>query len=217
MPYCRLISCKVKDLGIIKYYRAYQLQNQAFEDVKLKRDARLFLCEHPSVLTLGRLAEKNNILCEEDQLKEKGIDVLPVDRGGDVTFHGLGQLVVYPIFCLTDFGKDLKLFIFKIEQVVIDLLEYFGIVANRVSGHTGVWVREKKIASLGIGVRNWISYHGVALNVSTDLQFFSLIKPCGLKVKMTSMAEELKCNVEMSEVKKQIVKGFQNIFNMEIL
>ncbi len=210
------ISCTVKDLGLISYQEAYRLQKEKLTQITEELTCEFFLCEHFSVITLGRLSKQENILFSEDEIKSKGIEIQKVDRGGDVTYHAPGQLIVYPIFPLLHFGKDLKKFISNLEQVVIDLLGYFGILASRKEGRTGVWVGLKKIASIGIGVKKWISFHGVGLNVSTDLKDFLLIRPCGLDIEMTSMENELKKQISMQEVKKQIIISFKNIFNLEI-
>ena len=216
IPNCRAILCKVTDLGVVRYHEAYQIQKKALTKATTKASCELFLCEHFSVVTLGRLADEKNILVDQE-IAEKGIEILKIDRGGDVTFHAPGQLVAYPIFPLDNFGKDLKLFIFKLEQVIIDLLGYFGILSSRLKGHTGVWVGHKKIASIGVGVQKWVSFHGLALNVSTRLEDFSIIKPCGLDVEMTSMNNETETQVEMQDVKKQLILSFKNVFNLEIL
>ncbi|MDD3374908.1 MAG: lipoyl(octanoyl) transferase LipB [Candidatus Omnitrophica bacterium] len=217
IQYSRNIICKVTDLGVVRYQQAYQVQKKALTKAIAQASCEIFLCEHCPVITLGRLSNENNILLDPKEVMKKGIEILKVDRGGDVTFHTPGQLVVYPIFCLNYFGKDLKLFIFNLEQVVIDLLGYFGILASRIKGHTGVWVGPKKIASIGIGVQKWVSFHGLALNVTTHLKDFLIIKPCGLSVEMTSMENEAGKQFAMKDIKRQIVLSFKNIFNLEIL
>ena len=139
-----------------------------------------------------------------------------IDRGGDITLHAPGQLVVYPILDLTNFGKDLRSYLRQLEQVAIDLLGDFDIVASRFSGQTGVWTGKKKIESIGIGVRKWISFHGLAVNVNTDLKLFSMIKPCGLDVEMTSMSQMNKKSIDIEEVKERIVASFCDNFNLNI-
>ncbi len=147
-------------------------------------DDVLLLLEHPPVITLGRGARGRNVLDSE------GLPVYRVRRGGDVTFHGPGQLVGYPIIDLKRHGRDVHAYIRKLEQVLISVLASFAVVARRRDGLTGVWVKEAKIASIGIGVRRWITSHGFALNVNPDLAFFRRIVPCGLSgVRMTSMVE----------------------------
>ena len=200
--------CKVLDLGIIDYKKAYVLQKKYVEEVLNGSDQMLIFCEHPIVVTMGRLAKEDNVLFSKDILRERGIEVVSIDRGGDVTLHTEGQLVAYPVFDLSVHGKDLRKYLYKLEQVVIDLLSDFDIVASRLSGKTGVWVDDKKIASIGIGVRKWVSFHGLALNVNTDLKQFSMINPCGLDVSMTSVAQVLGSNIEISKVKKGLIDHF---------
>ncbi|VAX37155.1 Octanoate-[acyl-carrier-protein]-protein-N-octanoyltransferase [hydrothermal vent metagenome] len=201
-----------QDLGLIDYREAYDLQKKCVQDVLADGEQRLFLCEHPAILTLGRMADEAHILVPKSQLKKKGVQILSIDRGGDITLHAPGQLVIYPIFNLNYYEKNLHLFIQKLENVAIDLLKEFDIVADRFLGQTGVWVGEKKIVSIGIGVRRWITFHGLAINVNTDLNLFSLIKPCGLDVIMTSMADIKKYKIDMQEVKDKVVVLFKKYF-----
>ena len=177
-----------KDLGLISYQEAYEIQKSTVEEVIKGAPQTIFLCEHPTVLTMGRMAHKNHLLISEDQMKQEGIPIYWTDRGGDITLHAPGQLVIYPILNLNLGARDLHEYLRKLEEVAIDLLKRFGIVANRFSDKTGVWVDQKKIVSMGIGVRRWVTFHGLALNVNTDLKLFQWIKPCGLDVEMTSMA-----------------------------
>ncbi len=208
------IRCQIIDLGFISYTKAYEMQkNFVCESLHENKNSLLF-CEHPTILTIGRVGDKNNILIPRDELLNMGIDVKHVDRGGDITLHSPGQLVIYPIFNLKDFGKDLHLFLRKLEQVAIDLLRKFDILARRSPGKTGVWVNDKKIVSIGIGVRKWISYHGVSINVNTDLKLFSIIKPCGLDVQMTSFSDVSGNIVNMKEVKENLISCFKENFNL---
>lgn len=200
-------TCEVRDLGLIDYDDAYRIQKESVARVLAGGTQVLFLCEHPAVITLGRLAREANILNGE-AIARQGIRVIPIDRGGDVTLHAPGQLVVYPILNLAQTNRDLRLYMHKLEQVAIALLKSFGIVANRISGKTGVFVGSEKIASLGIGVRRWVTFHGLGINVHTDLKLFELIKPCGLDVRMTSMSRIKGEAVEMGEVKKRLVEYF---------
>jgi len=208
-------TLRIKDLGLIDYQTAYAFQRATVQKVIDGGQATLILCEHPSVFTLGRIATEENFLVPKGTLQAQGATVCRIDRGGEVTFHGPGQLVAYPILNLNYFGKDLKLYMGKLEQVAIDLLRYFDIVANRFSGRTGVFCGGKKIASIGIGVRRWVSFHGMAVNVCTDLGFFSMIKPCGLDVQMTSMKSELKRGVDIKEIKAKFIECFCSNFNLK--
>ncbi len=209
--------CLIKDLGLIEYSTAYHLQQQAVKDVLSNGKNVLFLCEHPPVFTLGRLATEDNILAASNEIQEKGATVVRIDRGGEITFHGPGQLVIYPIFDLNYFGKDLRVFMGKLEQVAIDLLQHFGIVADRIKDRRGVWVGNQKIASIGIGVRKWISFHGMAVNINTDLQFFSMIKPCGLDVEMTSVGKITSQRVDFKEAKEKTAELFCRHFALDLV
>ena len=212
-----ITSCRVKDLGLIDYKRAYILQKECVDELLGGGFQSLLLCEHPVVLTLGRLADEKNNLISEDELIKRGIKVHHIDRGGDITLHAPGQLVVYSVLDLTNFGKDLRRYLHQLEQFAIDLLGDFDIVANRFSGQTGVWIGERKIASIGIGVRKWISFHGLAINVDTDLSLFSMIRPCGLDVEMTSISEVKKKTVHVQEVKERIADHFRENFRLDII
>ncbi len=177
------------DLGLIEYRKAYALQKEAVDEVIAGGPERIFFCEHPAVFTLGRLADERYILTPREELKRRGISVLSIDRGGEVTLHAPGQMVVYPILDLKRRGKDLHEYLRRLEGAVIEFLKSYDVAAARNPGKTGVWVGRKKIASIGVGVKKWISYHGLAVNINTDLGLFSLIKPCGLDVDMTSLAD----------------------------
>jgi len=206
----------IQDLGLIDYQTAYAFQKATVQKVIEGGQATLILCEHAPVFTLGRIATEENFLVQRATLEAQGATVCRINRGGEVTFHGPGQLIAYPILNLNYFSKDLKLYMGKLEQVAVDLLQYFGIVAHRFSGRTGVFCGGRKIATIGIGVRRWVSFHGMAVNVSTDLGFFSMIKPCGLDVQMTSMSKELGRSVELKEVKEKFIEYFCLNFNLEL-
>ncbi|MDP2653857.1 MAG: lipoyl(octanoyl) transferase LipB [Candidatus Omnitrophota bacterium] len=204
----------VMSLGLMPYQETYLAQKKEVEKVLSGAAARLIICEHPAVLTLGRLAREEHILTPREELKRLGVEVFSIDRGGEVTLHCPGQLVVYPILDLKYYGKDLHWYLRQLEQVAIDLLQDFGIVADRFPGRTGVWVDGKKIVSIGVGVRKWVTFHGLALNVSTDLKLFSLIRPCGLDVRMTSLEKVLGKPVDMSLVKERLARAFGRCFRM---
>ena len=192
-------------LGQVPYGEALALQEREVEERRGGGADRLLLLEHPAVITLGRSTKPENILLSVEELAARGIERFEIARGGDVTFHAPGQLVGYPIVDLSQRARaprDVHDFLRTIEQALIDALAAFGLPARRVEGKTGVFMardegeaadtRERKIASIGIGVRRWVSYHGFALNVSLDLAGFSAIVPCGLEgVDMTSLAVEL--------------------------
>ncbi len=152
----------------------------------------LLLVEHPPVVTLGRLSKQKNMISSPDFLASKGVGLFEVERGGDVTFHGPGQLVGYPIFDLKRHRQDLHWFLRSVEEALIRTLSRYGIPGERTTGYTGVWTQGRKIASIGVHARDWVTWHGFALNVTTDLSYFDLIVPCGIDgVEMTSIAKEL--------------------------
>ncbi len=206
-----------EDWGTIDYASAYQRQRQLVEAVISGQPGRLIFCEHPPVLTLGRLFQEGSLLYTKEEIQRRGVSLQTVDRGGDVTLHAPGQLVVYVIVDLNLFDKNLKIYLEKLEQVAVDLLKDFGILAVSIPGKRGVFVKTDKITSIGVGVRKWVTYHGVGINVNTDLSLFSLIKPCGLDVNMTSMAKLLAHPIDMGEVKKKWVEIFSNIFEVQII
>lgn len=208
-------SCVIQDWGLIPYQEALELQKQTVNRVIAGEGPYLILCEHPAVLTMGRMTKQDSLLWALDDIKAVGVDVVPIDRGGDITLHAPGQLVVYPIFDLTDRGRDLKMFLEQLEHVVIDLLREFDILADSVDGQRGVWVAKDKIASIGIGVRKWVTYHGVGLNVNIDLSLFRMIRPCGLDVRMISIQKLKGSPIAMSVVKEKIVNRFYERFNLK--
>ena len=205
---------EVLDLGLIDYEKALSFQEPLAKDVAAGiRQSTLILCEHNPVITLGRQARKENILKAEAELTAAGIKIVNTNRGGDVTLHLPGQLIVYPVFDLRRLGRDIRMFLRNLEEVVILLLEYYGIRAHRQNGLTGAWVSGRKIASIGIAISHWVTNHGLSLNVSCDLNLFSLIKPCGLDIMMTSIAELKELNsLKMGEVKEKVIEKFQQVF-----
>ncbi len=213
----QVTKCSVRDLGLINYAEAYELQKQCVSDFLEGGPQSLLLCEHPSVLTLGRLADEKNVLITREELVKHNVSIYPIDRGGDITLHAPGQLVIYPILNLADFGKDLRRYLHQLEQVTIDLLGGFDIVASRIPGKTGAWIGEKKIASIGIGVRKWVSFHGLAINVNTDLELFSMIRPCGLNVEMISMERIKGKKVDLKEVKQKMTECFRESFQLDLI
>jgi lipoyl(octanoyl) transferase len=181
-------------LGVVPYGESLDLQRRLAEDRLAGRLAQdvLLLLEHPPVVTLGRGTRSTSLPLPVENLERRGIEVFEIERGGDVTFHGPGQLVGYPIFDLKLHRQDLHWFLRRLEDALIGALAALGVEATRNSGYTGVWTGDRKIASIGIHVRQWVTWHGFALNVSTDLSAFDLIVPCGIAgVVMTSVAREL--------------------------
>jgi len=204
---------KLFDLGEIDYLSAWALQKEVLLKVRDREfDAALLICQHHPVITLGRRVVKSHLLVSSDELKLKGIDLLEVDRGGDITYHGPGQLTAYPIFNLADFNRDLHFFLRQLESAVIGCLKVFRSSAESKPGLTGVWCNDQKICSIGIAVRQWISFHGLSLNIkASDLSGFELIKPCGMEIKMTSLETVTKRTVEIDEVKAELARSLREI------
>lgn len=213
------LLCRIINLGIQDYWEVYQYQKelvQAKAGGKHGHDT-LILVEHPPVFTIGKTGSRENLHIPPEQLEERGIAVYEIDRGGDITYHGPGQLVGYPILSLERHGKDLHKLVWKYEEVIIRTLGDFGITGARLEEYPGVWVGEEKIAALGIGVSRWIAYHGFALNVNPNLAHFKMITPCGIHDKnITSLELLLGCPVNMEEVSGHLVRHFGEVFNMEM-
>ncbi len=209
---------EVVGLGRVPYAEALELQRRlASERIeKRRKNDLLLLVEHPPVVTLGRGFHPEHLSTPRAALEAKGIEVHEIERGGDVTFHGPGQLVGYPIFDLTEHRTDLHWFLRQLEQALIVALEQLGIAARRRERYTGVWVQDRKIASIGIHVRQWVTWHGFALNVTTDLSYFDLIVPCGIPgVRMTSVHRELGERAPQNlwaRALDSVVLGFAQVF-----
>jgi lipoyl(octanoyl) transferase len=200
-------------LGRIGYAAATALQEEAARGVKAGEEERLFLLEHDPVITLGRNARSEDVLCGEDALRRRGVAIAPTDRGGKVTYHGPGQLVGYPILNLSPDRRDVARYLRDLEDVLIRTLARFGIAARRADGLTGVWVGEAKIASIGVHLSRWVTTHGFALNVSTDLGPFDLIVPCGLRsVAITSMQQRLGRTIPIETVAGTLIGEFATVF-----
>jgi len=200
------------DLGLIDFKSAWDFQKEIFARVKNNEfNAALIFCRHYPVITLGRGADIRNILVSEKELAAKGINLYEIERGGDVTYHGPGQLVIYPIFNLNFFVKDIHFFLRKLEEIAILTLSEFDIQAQRRFGLTGVWVENKKIASIGIAIRNWITFHGLAINIQhEDLASFSLIRACGMDIMMTSIETIAGRKISFEQVKETLTRSWQN-------
>lgn len=183
------------NLGAMKYSEALELQRQVARDRisgAIPEDV-LLLVEHPPVVTLGRSSKEKNLISSPAFLAAKGVELFEVERGGDVTFHGPGQLVGYPVIDLKRHRQDLHWFLRQVEEALIRTLGRYGIPGERSTGYTGVWTQGRKIASIGVHARDWVTWHGFALNVVTDLSFFDFIIPCGIQdVEMTSIAKEMR-------------------------
>jgi lipoate-protein ligase B len=207
--------CLVWDLGLIEYSEAYQLQkNLQRQRVEGKISDVLLLLEHPPTITIGKSGTLNNVLVSGEQLSQQGISLYFIDRGGDVTYHGPGQLVGYPIVDLRQKEIDLHCYIKNLEEVILRTLNDFSIDGEQIESHPGVWVNEEEIAAIGLSVQKWVSMHGFALNINTDLEHFSFINPCGFSDRRaTSMSKVLGNDVPMGEVTKSLISHFCNIFD----
>lgn len=205
-------------LGRVPYTEALELQRRLARDRIAGTVAQdvLLLVEHPPVVTLGRSSRDKHLLASPDFLAARGVDLFEVERGGDVTFHGPGQLVGYPIMDLKRHKQDLHWYLRKLEESLIGVLRAYGIAAEQNKGLTGVWTGGRKIASIGVHARDWVTWHGFALNVTTDLSYFDLIVPCGISgVVMTSMARELGVEPDASAVRQTVAEVFAASFDLE--
>jgi len=210
-------TCDVRDLGRIGYGEAFALQQELVEERKRGSiPDQLIFVEHPHVITLGRNGRLENLLASEDVLRRAGIEFHPSDRGGDITYHGPGQIVGYPIFDLREWKRDVVAYVRAMEQAIIDALAEFGIEAGRQTGCTGVWVDGKKVAAIGVHVSRWVTSHGFALNQTTDLSYFQYIVPCGLTKPVTSMGE-LGSGASREEVIGALARNFAKQFGFELL
>jgi lipoyl(octanoyl) transferase len=210
-------SCQLRELGRIEYGAAFELQQQLVADRKTASiPDQLLLLEHPHVITLGRNGQMQNLLAGEEVLRRAGISFYPTDRGGDITYHGPGQLVGYPIMDLRDWKRDVGAYVRGVEQAIIDTLADFGIAAGRIPKLTGVWVGERKIAAIGVHISRWVTSHGFALNVNTDLSYFQYIVPCGLTKPVTSLAQ-LGRKTDLAEVSERLASHFGCVFDCEML
>ncbi|MDR1808849.1 MAG: lipoyl(octanoyl) transferase LipB [Prevotella sp.] len=214
-----------RDLGLVPYAEAWEYQRRLFEanvQAKLENEPAqniLLLCEHPHVITIGKHGKEQNLLFAEDFFKERGVELFRIDRGGDVTYHGPGQLVAYPIFDLETFHIGLRQYIGLLEEVMIRLLKQYGVKASRCEKATGVWIDAdkpatmRKIGAIGVRSSHYITMHGFALNIHTDLSYFSLINPCGFTDRgVTSLFGETGRQVNMTDVKGKIRKLFDEVF-----
>ena len=209
-------KCERRDLGRMDYAEAYVLQQEFVSRRKSGQipDQLLFV-EHPHVVTMGRNGRDENLLAEPAVLERAGITFHRTDRGGDVTYHGPGQIVGYPIVDLREWKRDVVAYIRALEQVLIDALAEFGLSGGREKGMTGVWVNGAKIAAMGVHISRWVTSHGFALNVDADLSYFQYIVPCGLTKPVTSMRRE-GCDASPEAVVDALARHFGRVFQSEI-
>lgn len=209
----------IYELGTVPYEKALEYQ----ESLLAKRIAEkipdsLILLEHPPTITTGRKGNTGNLLVRKEYLEKHGVSFIHASRGGDITFHGPGQIVGYPILNLKNHEMDIRKHLRSIEEVIIRTLGDFEIEGRRIDGVTGVWVKRSKIASIGIAIRKWVTYHGFALNVSTNLDYFELILSCGITdVRITSIGSWLgnEESIEMDDVVRSVIKNFMGVFGFE--
>lgn len=225
------------DLGLIPYKEAWDYQTSIFDamvqqkslnrnlpaDEQVINTSRLLFCEHPHVYTLGKSGAMDNVLLSEEEMAQKGIEFYKTNRGGDITYHGPGQVVGYPILDLDNFFTDIHKYMRFLEEVIIRSLAYYGIEGGRIQGYTGVWLdiddesKARKICAMGVKCSRWVTMHGWALNVNADLDYFKGIVPCGIKEKaVTSIQKELGRQVDMEEIKGLLKQNFAEVFNCQV-
>ncbi|MFN3529544.1 MAG: lipoyl(octanoyl) transferase LipB [Bacteroidia bacterium] len=233
-----LIPVKLIELGRMDYQQAWDYQETHFAQKLASKTANrtlpeeaqrpifneLLLVEHPHVYTLGKSGKPENLLLDEHGLSAVGASYYKINRGGDITYHGPGQLVVYPMLDLEQFRTDIHWYMRSLEEAVIDTLKHWGIAAGRYTGFTGVWLdahdenKARKICAMGVRTSRWVTMHGIALNVNTDLSYFGHIVPCGIEDKaVASMAAEIGAPISMEEVKKHFCDAFASVFGAKLV
>ena len=217
-----IISTKLKtlellDAGITDYHKAWEFQKKIFNQVVNDRSENyLILTEHNPVITIGKTGSFKNLLTEPAHLKSRGIKIIEIDRGGDITFHGPGQIVGYPILDLFQFKKDIHWYLRNLEEVIIQTLRDFNIEGGRIPDLTGVWVKKKKICAIGVKVTRWVTMHGFALNVSTNLDYFNHIIPCGISDHgVTSIFDQIGNISDQKDVIKSLYHNFAEVFEIQ--
>jgi lipoyl(octanoyl) transferase len=212
----------ITDLGLLSWSDAYALQQRLVAARKAGAiDDVLLFCEHPHVLTLGRNASQKNLLASESVLRQKNVELRETNRGGDITYHGPGQVVGYPILNLDPIRRDVHWYVRTLEEAMLRVSADFGITAYRIPGKTGIWVQppgnifEEKLAAIGVHISRWVTSHGFAYNVSTDLRYFDLIIPCGITDrKATSLEKLLQRNISLEEVKPRLTHHLAQLFSL---
>jgi lipoyl(octanoyl) transferase len=227
------IEVEFEDLGLIDYKQCWdyqtklfdatvqlKIQNRKFPDNSISTKNHLIFCEHPHVYTLGKSGDLKNLLIDGQKRKEKNISFYKINRGGDITYHGPGQLVVYPILDLDYFFSDIHKYLRLLEETVILTLQDYGVVGQRLEGFTGVWVDDKKeiprkICAIGVKCSRWVTMHGIGFNINSNLDYFKHIVPCGIEDKsVTSLQKETNQEIDMEELKLRFKKNFKNLFGI---
>ncbi|MCG8484847.1 MAG: lipoyl(octanoyl) transferase LipB [Clostridia bacterium] len=209
----KVIYCK----EYVRYNDGLNMQQSARKKVlDGEYDGILFILEHAPVYTLGTGGGRENFLISEEELSEKGIDIVETKRGGNVTFHGPGQVVAYPIFNLKKLKQDAHWYIDCLEEVVIKTLEEYGIAGSRKSEYRGVWIDGLKISALGVHLKRWVTFHGLSFNVNVDKAYFNMINPCGITQYGISSLEDYTDSVEINKVKRQLVQNFEKVFHIKL-
>lgn len=223
-----------KDLGLIKYKESWDFQEKLLQEIitikmqnrknnTFKRTPNYFLfAEHPNVYTLGKSGKIEHLLFSEEKMNAKKIDFYKTNRGGDITYHGAGQIVGYPILDLENFFRDLHKYLRFLEETIILTLKFYGLKGERIKGETGVWIDAKrpfarKICAMGVRCSRWVSMHGFAFNVNTNLKYFEGIIPCGIQKSVTSLQKELGKKICEKEVKKMILENLKTVFQMDFV
>ena len=224
----------VRDIGKLSFSDAWQYQEKIFKkiinqkvqnrskDKKIETKNFLILTEHNHVYTIGKSGDINNLLIDKHELSKKQIEYFKINRGGDITYHGPGQIMAYPIFDLDNFFTDINLYLRKLEEVIIHTLQSYGLKGFTINGETGVWVKDenglsKKICAFGIRASRWVTMHGLCLNVNPDLSYFDFIIPCGIRDKgVTSLSFIKKEVIDINQVKLRLVENFKLVFNADI-
>ena len=224
----------VRDIGKQSFSEAWEYQEKIFKKIinqkvqnrsknkKIETKNFLILTEHNHVYTIGKSGDVNNLLIDKDELIKREIEYFKINRGGDITYHGPGQIMVYPIFDLDNFFTDINLYLRKLEEIIIHTLQSYGLNGFTIKGETGVWVKDenglsKKICAFGIRASRWVTMHGLCLNVNPDLRYFDFIIPCGIEDKgVTSLSHIKKEVIDINQVKSKLVEEFKLVFNAEI-
>ena len=211
--------CELRHLGLVPYAEALALQ-QSLSEARKRGEGpdTLLLLEHPPVITLGRAANRANVLADERERAARGVELFETGRGGDVTYHGPGQLVGYPVISLAPDRCDVRRYVRDLEEVLIRAAGDFGVEAGRIAGLTGIWVGGEKLAAIGVRISRWVTMHGFAFNVTTDLDYFRLIIPCGIADHgVTSLARILGGPIELRAVAHSVARHFGEVFNREVV